>query len=53
MELRDLSLPEENTEREILNGGEENIPTENAADSTIEAINADEKQSKSQLTKNN
>lgn len=44
MELRDLSLPEENTERDILNGGEES-PTEIAENATVEAMDADEKQS--------
>lgn len=44
MELHDLSLPEENTERDILNGGEES-PTEIAESATIEAMDADEKQS--------
>jgi len=44
MELRDLSLPEENTERDILNGGEKS-PTEIAENATVEAMDADEKQS--------
>ncbi len=44
MELHDLSLPEENTERDILNGGEES-PTEIAESATIKAMDADEKQS--------
>lgn len=44
MELHDLSLQEENTERDILNGGEKS-PTEIEEIAAVDVIDADEKQS--------